>query len=192
MKFDQIMLFFNAHRAAALAAILLSSFVLSGCYQKSLKQSDGDDNGDECDPDVFIEITPNPIIEDMEGCPNPVYMNLEYKVTNDSPKTMYIDRIELEGKTIVGSEIFFEWQHVDDEHTFVDPGRFYIKRFEGILVSAEIDRTPHFEFGVGKNEITATLYFHTEDEEAECTQFQASDRVEIIARLKTGECPVDD
>ncbi len=191
MRLDQIMHFFNAQRAALLVVVLVSGFILQGCYQKSLR-TDGDDNGDECDPDVFIEITPNPVIEEMEGCPNPVYMNLEYKVTNDSGRAYLIDKVKLEGRTKVGAEEFFEWEYYDDEHNFVDPGRFYIVRLDGILVSAEIGHTEHFEFGEDKNEITVTLYFHVEDEEAECIQFQASDRTDIAAVLKTGECPVDD
>ncbi|MFH1437910.1 MAG: hypothetical protein ABIJ56_19540 [Pseudomonadota bacterium] len=187
MRLNQFMDFINA---LCLTAILVSGIVLAGCYQKSLR-TDGDDNGDECDPDVFIEITPNPVIEELEGCPNPVYMNLEYKVTNDSGRQYLIEKVKLEGRTKVGAEEFFEWEYYDDEHNFVDAGRFYIVRLDGILVSAEIDHTDHFEYGEVNNEIKTTLYFHIEDEEAECVQFQASDSADIAAVLKTGECSVD-
>ena len=191
MKNNQIILFYAAMRVSVVTAVLAASSMLAGCYQKSLR-TDGNGNGDPCHPDVTIEITPNPVIEELQGCPNPVFMNLEYKVSNNSSRQYLIEKVTLEGRTKVGAEKFFEWVYTDDEHTFVDGGRFYIKRLDGILVGGEIDHTDHFEFGEEKNEIIVTLHFYIEDEEAECVQFQASDRTDIAAVQKTGECPVDE
>jgi hypothetical protein len=184
MRLNQHGFFCNPAAAAVSAVILAAAFSASGCYQKS------SGSGTDCDPDVRIELSEAPVMEERPGCPNPVYMTLEYKVSNAWGKRILIDKVDLEAVTMLNSETFFEWEYIDTAHTYLDSGRFYIVPFDGILVSAVIEHTPSFEYGEGLNTIRATLSFHI-DEDASCTEFQVSDEVAITTVLNPDACPID-
>jgi hypothetical protein len=175
------------------AALLVAALpCAAGCYMKSL--GGGDAGGDAaCDLEsVTLEITANPLpyIEEQTGCPNPVYMVFEYKVTNNTGRTIFIDRLKIEGFTKETNEKFFDWTYIDGNHHTLDPGRWYMVRLDGILVGAEIEHTPHLELAGDRNFIRATLLYNA-GEDTSCGSFDASDETDVNAGVRNDVCPSD-